>query len=272
MIKKLLISIGVLLAVSFQAFSQEVETFPVITVKELPGAVFEVPRTFSGSSLYGYIDGGADLYLEYGFSGAWVNEVNWQGGKYTIELYKMNSPEDAFGIYSVSRYRCKSTPELTPFTCHNKYQLQIVAGRYYISIINSTGTPADSAASLLIGKAVVKKIGDESADLTKFISDVPKQTVNLNAVLVKGELGVRNGVPDLADQFKDFTSYRALILQQKEQTIVSVIFAEKEKAEAFYAMHSPGNQQSQGITQPENANELVTRISDNQVMLTIKNP
>jgi len=272
MINKFLTTIGVLLAVTLQGIGQATVAFPVIDKNDLPGAVFEAPRTFNGSSLYGYIDGGADLYLEYGFAGAWVNEVNWQGGKYTIELYKMNSPEDAFGIYSVSRYRCRSTPALTPFTCQARYQLQIVAGPYYISIINSTGTPADSTASLGIGHALVSKISEEVADLSKFIPDVQVQTINLDALLVKGELGVRNGAPDLVNLFKDITGYRALILPQTEQTLVSVIFTDREKAEAFCAMHSAGSEKPVGADQQVTANDSVTRISDNQVLIAIKKP
>lgn len=271
MIKHFLLAISALFVISLQVFPQEAESFPVINANDLPGAVFEAPRTFNGSSLYGYIDGGADLYLEYGFTGAWVNKVIWQGGKFTLELYKMNSPEDAFGIYSVSRYRCRSTPALTPFTCQTKYQLQIVAGPYYISIINSSGTPADSASSLAIGQALVSKISEEAADLSKFITDVPVQTINMDAVLVKGELGLRNGAPDLVDLFKDIDGYRALILPQAEQTLVSVVFNEKENAEAFCTMHSAGSEKPTIAAQQEIVSDSFTRILDNQVLITIKN-
>lgn len=265
------ITLFVMLSLCSQAFAQKPAAFPVIDNNDLPGAVFEAPRTFNGSSLYGYMDGGADLYLEYGFTGAWIDEVHWQGGKYSIELYKMNSPEDAFGIYSVSRYHCKSTPALTPFTCQAKYQLQIVAGSYYISIINNTGTFADSAASLAIGQALVSKISQEAADLSRFMPDVPVQTINLDALLVKGELGVRNGVPDLAELFKNITGYTALILPQAEQTLVSLIFTEREKAEAFYTIHTASSEKPMGVARQETANIAVTRIGDNQVLMTIKN-
>ena len=88
------------------------DSFPSIDESDLPDAGFEIPKTYTGASLFGYMNGGAELYLEYGFSGAWINEIHLTGGQYITEIYRMNGPEEAFGIFSVSRYRCKSTPLL----------------------------------------------------------------------------------------------------------------------------------------------------------------
>lgn len=272
MINRFHTAIGVLLAISIRVFPQEAETFPVINADDLPGAILEAPRTFNGSSLYGYMDGGADLYLEYGFTRAWVNEVNWQGGKYTIELYKMNSPEDAFGIFSVSRYRCKSTPALTPFTCQAKYQLQIVAGQFYINIINSKGTSADSLASLEIGKAIVRKVEQEPAEVGDYMPDIQAEVINRNAILVKGELGLRNGAPDLLDLFKGITGYRALILQQPEQILVSIKFDDKDQADVFFINHGPGNEKSPPESLKKVSGWTAARLSDNQVLITSNIP
>jgi hypothetical protein len=272
MINKHLLIVLLLLFLSFQVFAQEPETFPAINNSNFPNALFEVPKTFTGASLYGYMDGGADLYLEYGFSGAWVDEVTLQGVKYTIELYKMNSPEEAFGIYSVSRYHCSCIPALSQFTCQAKYQLQIVAGSYYINIINSTGTSADSIVSLKIGEAIVGKIKEAPASFGSFLPDIPVETINQNAVLVQGELGVRNGAPDLIDLFEDIMGYRALILQQQEQTTVSVIFDDKEKADAFYSLQSGDGEMSNAETGNSTSKKSVVRVSDNHVVITLNQP
>lgn len=256
--------------ISLTGFSQEPVTYPAIGTSDLPDAVFEAPKTYTGASLYGYMDGGADLYLEYGLAGARIDEVTMTGRKYTIETYRMNGPEGAFGIYSVSRYQCKSAPPLAPFTCLTPYQLQIVAGPFYINIINSSGASADSAASLKIGEAIVRKVTDKPADISRFMPEIPMETINREAILVKGELGLRNGAPDLADYFEGMSGYCAVILQQTEQVLISVRFKDKEDTEAFTALHSPG-QRSATASAADAGEETITRISENQLLIRIKN-
>lgn len=58
-------------------------------------------RTFTETSLYGYINGGAELYLEYGFDTLLVTELVIEGSDIKAEVYRMKDPEAAFGIFSV---------------------------------------------------------------------------------------------------------------------------------------------------------------------------
>ncbi|MFA6570329.1 MAG: hypothetical protein WCT77_03755, partial [Bacteroidota bacterium] len=50
---------------------------------------FDITRNddYDGKSLWGYIDGGADLYLEYGFENLVVQEVKNKGEVYKIEIW-----------------------------------------------------------------------------------------------------------------------------------------------------------------------------------------
>ena len=144
----------------------------MVNKADLPEARFSSSRTFSSEALYGYIDGGAELYLEYGFSVLSVTEIEYMHGKYKTEIYKMNGSEEAFGIYSVSKYRCLDMPALSEYTCRTKYQLQICKGPYYISIINGTGTKTDSIASVTIGKIITDKISDDEIDLSSYLPGI----------------------------------------------------------------------------------------------------
>jgi len=166
-------SIFLLFLLPAVSFSQLPENFPVINETDLPGAKFSSPRIYNSSALFGYINGGAELYLEYGFSTVSVTEIEYLQGKYKTEIYKMNGPEEAFGIFSVSKYRCLDMPALAEFTCRTKYQLQICKGPYYISIIKSTDSKSDSIASVTIGKILTGKIRDEELDLTGYLPGIP---------------------------------------------------------------------------------------------------
>lgn len=237
MLKSLFVSVIVIL--SFQVcFSQLPEDFPSIDKNDLPGAKFSSARTYNGTSLFGYIDGGAELYLEYGFSIVSVTEILFMDGKYKTEIYKMNGPEEAFGIFSVSKYRCKDMPSLSKFTCRTKYQLQICKGPYYINIINGTGTRTDSIASLRIGKIITDKIQKEEIDLTGYLKNIPLETLQTKCFLAKGRLGIVNGSPDLEEFFQGINGYTAVILKGDEKTIISVKFSSNESYQKLLELHN----------------------------------
>jgi hypothetical protein len=231
MLKSLLIS--AVLILGFPAcFSQLPEDFPSVNKADLPEAKFSSSRTFSGESLYGFIDGGAELYLEYGFSVVSVTEIEYMHGKYKTEIYKMNGPEEAFGIFSVSKYRCQDMPALSEFTCRTKYQLQICKGPYYISIINGTGTKTDSIASVTIGKIITDKIGGEEIDLSSYLPGINEEIIKTKCILAKGKLGIMNGSPDLDDYFKNVENFTAVIVKG-EKLIISVKFSREGSYKMF---------------------------------------
>jgi len=60
------------------------------------------PRLFAGDDLYKLIDGGADLYFEYGFREAL--SAGYSGSRdrtIKLEIYRMTDAPAAFGIYSI---------------------------------------------------------------------------------------------------------------------------------------------------------------------------
>jgi|WetSurMetagenome_2_1015567.scaffolds.fasta_scaffold00399_13 hypothetical protein len=266
---KLYIQLFLLFHVTSICYSQTDNNFPAPDKSGLPDARFQAPRTFSGASLFGYIDGGAELYLEYGFSAAWVTEISFMGGKYKTEIYRMNGPEEAFGIFSVSRYRCKSIPAFTPFACQTKYQLQICSGPYYISIINSSGNKTDSIASLRIGESIVRKIVDPSIDLSAYFHEIKVETIKSNVILAKGKLGLMNGAPDWENYFTDVSGYSVVILPGKDRTILSVKFKDEADVAKFALIHDWKIQDitSGQFTSP--GGETVRKLSDHHLYIEI---
>jgi len=232
------LSVSVISFLGFTAcFSQVPEDFPDIDKNDFPGAKFSPSRVFTGSSLFGYINGGAELYLEYGFDIATVTVINYQGGEYKTEIFKMNGPEEAFGIYSVSKYRCTGMPPLSKFTCQTKYQLQICKGPYYISIINKTGTRSDSIVSLELGRILTSKIADREVDLSSYLPEIDDETLQSKAFLAKGRLGIVNGSPDMEDFFLGVTGYTAVIAKEDGKRLISVKFSSGESYQKFLDLH-----------------------------------
>ncbi len=167
---KSILSVLAVLAIA-PCFAQD--PFPRIDSIGLPGVRITSSRTFKGPALFGYMDGGAELYLEYGFTAAEITGLSLAGADYKIEIFKMKGPEESFGIFSVSRYNCRSTPDLSEYTCLTKYQLQVSRGQYYISIIGRNGNRADSLTMLKIGNNILTKINEASVDLSSYLPGTP---------------------------------------------------------------------------------------------------
>jgi hypothetical protein len=59
------------------------------------------PRIASGNDLFLLINGGADIYLEYGFEKAIFHSYKLpEGGAINLEMYQMKTPASAYGIYT----------------------------------------------------------------------------------------------------------------------------------------------------------------------------
>jgi hypothetical protein len=218
-------------------FSQQDDILSIDS-KDLPDARFQPARTFNGESLFGYIDGGAELYLEYGFSVVWVSEIEYMKGKYKIEIYRMKGAEEAFGIFSVSKFRCLSSPPVATYSCQTRYQLQICSGPFYISIINRTGTDGDSIASLNIASSIARKIKENPVDLSRYLPGIPHSLIREKALLLKGKLGLMNGAPDWEDYFKGISDYTLVILPEEGKTTLSVRFQSAEGIEKLVKLHN----------------------------------
>lgn len=99
-------------------------------------------RVFTGAGLYGFMNGGADQFLEYGVSKLVTRDVVYKGEEFTIDVYDMPTPEDAFGIYSLHIFKCARADSAGCIDCLSPYQLQAVAGSQYVSVVFPSGSQA----------------------------------------------------------------------------------------------------------------------------------
>ncbi len=190
-------------------------------------------RIFTEASLYGYINGGAELYLEYGFDTLLVTELVIDGSDIRAEVYRMKDPEAAFGIFSVSRFRCNSGKRLTEHLCRSAYQLQFCKGPFYVSIVNDTGSEADQESSAELATLIIANIPEPSFDPGAFYPEAIDEETMRGAVLVRGPLGIYNGIPGLSDRLGDLSEYSALMIRHGRDTVASLRFNSELSAEQF---------------------------------------
>jgi len=133
--------------------------WPALSPGDLPRVTIERTATYNGKALYGYIDGGAELYYEYGFRSAVVQEVLQDSLRIHLEVFEMDSPAGAAGIFSVTSQGC-SGKSLWDFECANRFQAQSARGRYFIRAANVSGTPAEDTLTRAAARLVASKAGD----------------------------------------------------------------------------------------------------------------
>lgn len=180
-------------------------------------------ETFNGTSLWGLINGGADVYLEYGFNGLRLQELIIGGSKFRIEIYKMNDSESAFGIYTMSCFKCKEKNKLFSLDCSNTYQFQTVRGDSYISIINETGSDKNQTLSKEIAKVIVNRIEDKPPEFPAIFKNEIFKPYYDKLKYFKGPLGLQNAYSSLSEAFEAFSGYRYYLLPFEDNVRVSII-------------------------------------------------
>lgn len=212
-------------------FSQN--EFPLLDSTDVPDAVITRSERYDGNTLWGYINGGADIYLEYGFEAVQVQEISWNKQRFKIDIFRMNDNEAAFGIFSVSQRRCTITDKLTLHRCITAHQIQIAEGNFYISIINANGTDEQQRFSSSLADKILKKIKHRDGIIYPTLLQNKLFLDHLNKLLfVKGPLGLQNGFPEWIDLFDGVmlnSIYMLPLRMDKGDFIVSVIHFTTEK-------------------------------------------
>lgn len=109
---------------------------------EVPGWKKAGPqRIFTAADLYGFIDGGAELFLEFGFTDLTVQSYRKDAGEISVEIYRMTDTAAAAGIYWLKCGRETPSPRLQARHTANRYQVQLMQQRYYLVITNQSNQP-----------------------------------------------------------------------------------------------------------------------------------
>ncbi|MBN2245994.1 MAG: hypothetical protein JW755_09125, partial [Candidatus Aminicenantes bacterium] len=111
-----------------------------------PGGIDGWGRNYSseeyvGEDLYLYINGGAEIYHEFGFQRMLVQDYKNDNEKtISLELYEMTDPESAFGIYTFKRGDSGEGLALGNGGSLEDYYLNFWKGRFLVTI---TGFDSD---------------------------------------------------------------------------------------------------------------------------------
>jgi hypothetical protein len=202
--------------------------FP-IQPDDIPGIQIISTKVFEGNGLWGYINGGADIYHEYGFERVNIQEISLEDQEFKIESYCMSDETAAFGIFSVNRFRCVLADSVRIFHCISPYQILAVINNYYLIISNQVG----SNESIRGGMRLLRLITDNYALRPLYIPEpFTMQNATTHLKCMKGKLGLMNGYPSLTDLFDPYTDFTLYVLSLNSEhpnaLLATIEFTDKE--------------------------------------------
>jgi len=225
--------IFLLLVIFSIVINSQDKIIPFLSSSDFPDIKIIREESFDGDALWGYINGGADIFLEYGFDNLFLQEIELKNHVFKIELYKMINPNSAFGIYSVSHFKCDNKSDKINLTCITPYQIQCAAGDYYISIININGSEEEQKLSLIIFEKVFAKLVYKEIELPELFKQKDLVSEIEKIKYIKGSLGLQNGMIEWLDQFEGLNGFEIFLLPlEMNRAVINIaqinFFSEKE--------------------------------------------
>ncbi len=191
--RPVIVFITILLTCFISGLNGDIKKSPVDV---LPGNIMAwkmkgEPEIYKGDDLFLYINGGADIYQEYGFKEVYSVEYEKEGtGRISVEIYNMDDPVSAFGIFSFkTEGKWKESRNGNLYYPEDYYQ-NILAGNYLITI-----TSIDVNEETKKGVGIFRKIFEEKISGN---SPIPR-IINLfnqekfkKRIYFEGDLGLMN--------------------------------------------------------------------------------
>jgi hypothetical protein len=148
------------------------------------------PRVYARADLYGYIDGGAELFFEFGFEQLTQQKYQSGASQVVIDFYRMTDPIAATGIYLM---KCgKETPAaaLGDRNTVNRYQLMFIRDRFFVIVNNVSGAEPLVPEVVKFASFIAAKL-PPSPTLTAF-SQLPQAGLVRDSLrLIRGPYGLQ---------------------------------------------------------------------------------
>lgn len=222
------------------------------------------PEFFGQDNLWEYINGQAEMYLDYGFRLVVTTEYRSMdgSGSMIIEIYQMESPKHAFGIYAAERSPSDNFIKIGVQGYLEENVLNFWKGHYYVKLTSFQVSSETKEIIVKLAGVIAKKIKGVYSEPELFACFPEKNRVKMserfipmnflgqpylnNGYRVEYENGgsnyqvflVKNGSSEEAK--KAFRKYRSFLISQNEkpspirENDYDLIFTKGEKGKAIF--------------------------------------
>ncbi len=145
---------------------------------------------YASEELFYLINGGADLYLEYGFRQVVARTYeNNQGLKINLEIYEMDNDSAAFGLFSSQKSNNSNYSDLGDLSMKTPYSLMVWKWKYLILQRSSYNDTIVQNGFCLLADAIISKI-PENGNIPSMVSQNKKSPTEV--VYFKGPIALNS--------------------------------------------------------------------------------
>ena len=208
-----------------------------LEAKDLPGWEIAAPETYDAKGLYGYINGGAEIYLEYGFRRVLGQRASKDRHELQCDIYEMVNAEAAFGMFSTLRGRCATTLPGTAWHCVTPEQILFAKGKYLVSIVPYDRSSETRNAAMKAARGLLARIREAEYRVPKPFDSAPFSTSKKSLRHIRGPLAMQSVLGDWLPWFDGidrFDMFHVTIGDGGRRTEAAVIaFRSKRDADRF---------------------------------------
>lgn len=151
-------------------------------------------RSISGDDLYGLIDGGAELYMEYGFTRvAAASYENASKATIQAEVYQMSSDSAAYGFFTTMQTASAKKVTYGQDALLFNYYLVLWKGPYFVTVTGSESSENVQNAVLKTASFIDGNI-HVTGNKPSWLSVLPEEGL-VEKKYVKGNIGLSNIYP-----------------------------------------------------------------------------
>jgi hypothetical protein len=155
------------------------------------------PQEYRGEGLYEYINGGAEIYHDYGFKQVVVQDFKNKNGKaISLEIFEMEDAESAFGIFTFKTSTGDKNVPLGSDGQLSDYYLNFWKGNLLVTITGFNEDKETIEGLQELARAVDAKIKVKEEKRPHLASVLPKEGLLPTSIkYFQGNLGLYNSYP-----------------------------------------------------------------------------
>lgn len=234
---------------------------------EVPGYHPEgPPQLFRGDELFMMIDGGADIYHEYGFAQVLTTRYGQTNGKsFKIEIYEMKDAAAAWGIYTFKSGKEGQTVDLGQGAILADYYLNFWKGNFLVTIVGDDANEETRQALLALAKAVDSHI-PQTGKLPMLAATLLRGPDTLESpIYVRGLLGLMQIY--VFDTKNIFIVQEGLAGDAGQCKILVFAYTDRNKAAVAFAHGTGILLESKRFTHQHLTNNILTAVDRNNEVI-----
>jgi hypothetical protein len=160
---------------------------------ELQGwKVVSEPKVYTGDDLFDLIDGGADIYFEYGFVKViTIRYADPSQNIIQVEIYEMDDAPSAYGIFSITQQAAEWSQQYGHISTATENYISYWKSKFYVNISWSSRQHLDQPLLNNLANLISKKIVENGA-YPAIVQTFKAEDAGRKAVYMKGNLALSN--------------------------------------------------------------------------------